>query len=181
MPGATPNRGYPYPLGGEAIQVSADMQAALDAVDADVTSMAPIIRQVQRTGAGPVIANNTGVTITSFNTTLISVGSPVPTYSNGAYTIPVAGVWEARLHVRWPAISAAHRTVATLLLNGNQILDGSDTKWYPSGTTVWTYQTVTAYAQCAAGDLISQDVLQDSGSSQTIVDGTPVFSIRRIG
>lgn len=181
MPGTTANRGYPYPLGSEQVQIPADIQAAVDAIDDDITSIAPIIRQVQRAGAGPAIANNSSVVITSFNTTLISVGSPVPAYSTGAYTVPVAGIWEARLYVRWPAISAAHRTVLALTLNGNAFPDGTDTKWYPSGTAVWTHQQVTGYAQCAAGDLISQNVLQDSGASQTIVDGTPVFSVRRIG
>jgi len=59
MPSSTPNRGYPYPLGTDQIQVPEDIQALAMAVDADVdtltaadpsTSTAGIIGEIRMFG-----------------------------------------------------------------------------------------------------------------------------------
>lgn len=39
MPGATPNRGYPYPLGADPINIAGDIQSLASALDADVAEV----------------------------------------------------------------------------------------------------------------------------------------------
>jgi hypothetical protein len=54
MPGTTPNRGYPYPLGVDPIDVAMDIKRLADAVDVDAEA---IQDDLARRGGGLVIAN----------------------------------------------------------------------------------------------------------------------------
>lgn len=185
MPQATPNRGYRYPLGGETVAVSADMQRLATDIDADVQLLQPVVRSLQRAGTGATIPNGTTTTtdftpIVGFGTTLVQVGT-YPTYALGVYTIRVAGTYEAGLLVTWPVIAAAHRTILRMLRNGAATPDGLDTRWYPSGTNGFTYQRTSTIVTCAVNDTISQTVYQDSGAAQTTADDGCVFWIKKIG
>jgi hypothetical protein len=176
----TPIFGLRYPDGGSAVQIPLDIKnLALD-LEAELARRS-FVRQVQRTGTGQTIPDNAFATLIGFGTQVITLnGTAGATYGAGTFSVNTDGVYEAKLAVAWPAISAAHRTIMQILLNGAFTFEGADTKWLPSGTGGQTYQSVTALLQCEAGDTVSQRVLQDSGAPQTIVDDSAVFTLRRV-
>lgn len=180
----TTSRGYPYPEGQSTVQVPADIKALALALDADVAAIAPRIKQVQRVGTGQSIPDSSSTahwtTVVGFNTTTIQVGASI-TYGSGIFTVDFTGAVAVSLYIGWPVASSAHRTIVHILKNGSAVIDGADTKWYPSGTAGQTYQRVSTDAvPVVPGDTISQEIYQDSGSAMTTLTDQAVFTIRRV-
>lgn len=176
----TANFGWPLPALTDVPNGPVQIAALGNAQDTSLNGFfKPRIKRVQRTGAGQAITDSTFTAVTGFNATTIQIGAAI-SHSAGVFTVDFVGAVEVSLYLIWPTIATAHRTLARILLNGNQTDDGLNTAWYPSGTGGQTAQKVISQTPCAVGDTFSSQVWQDSGSSQTTVTDGAFLTIRRI-
>lgn len=72
MPGATPNRGYPYPLAGDPVDIPGDLQRLAEAIDDDLEVVSATVRPrnaAQARSSQPVVvAPNIIQTLVPFDT-----------------------------------------------------------------------------------------------------------------
>lgn len=184
---ANTSRGYPLFQQTDNADIASKLNAISTAVNNDVATVAsgvstyfsPRIKQVQRIGTGQTIADSTHAALVGYTTTTIQIGAAI-SHSAGVFTPDFGGAVEVSAFVLWPVVSAAHRSILRIYLNGAQTPDGIDTKWLPAGTAGQTGHTIRSIFDVSSGDQITATAFQDSGASVTIADNGAVYTIRRI-
>jgi len=100
MPGATPNRGYPYPLQTDSTNVPGDIQALAEAWDADLTTVSnsivtrPTFRVSSTTALTIPLVFVSSTTLPFESIDLNESGAFTPTPSGSQTSIrPIVGFW----------------------------------------------------------------------------------------
>ena len=120
------------------------------------------------TNNAAIVGNQSTTPITTGWTQSVNIGGG--SFSAGAYTIPLDGVYSVTFYARfatadWPAKAEA---TATIRLNGTAIAAASNI--YPAAITADAHNTGTAVIvrNFVAGDVITTSIWQEGGANRTL-------------
>lgn len=182
MPGATPNRSYPFPLGGEPPAGHSNIQDLAMAIDADATNS--FVKKADlRVGhasmsfsaAWPVPSKGAWHQL-PFNT----AGGLHPEWCNtttGRIVVPVAGVYS----LQYTGAVIAGAGVITFNVTTSNWGDGDELFMQDSGHHVDTgqafYVSLSNLWECAAGEQIMTEVLiQQHTQANPVTWGTMIVA-----
>lgn len=141
------------------------------------TSMSRVIASTTNAMSIP---NNTSTTITTWTTSL-NTGANF-TASTGVYTAPVTGQYEVSAAFRATAASlaAAAQFIAIITVNGTGVVQTGST--YPAAGTAAAQAHISGIVSATAGQAITVQVFQTSGSTLTLDGGSASnwLSIKRL-
>ena len=116
MPGATPNRAYPYPVPADTTSIPGDIQSLAEAIDADLctlTASIPVRPALRIRGTDPVVCStflplNTGEEL-PFDTVDFNTGIP---FFASTFTVVNEGVqWQIR-----PQLAGFYHVIGTVAI-----------------------------------------------------------------
>lgn len=135
---------------------------------------APVVLRAGNSSAQS-FASGTTQTVTGWTTAIDT--AKAFNASTGVYTVPVAGFYRVYCHVLFTSGAWAANSTTTMRIdqNGTNIATGG----WANGAAYTGFQLVSAdgVLQCAAGDTIVCQALQQSGATLTLYNGGPADAL----